>query len=161
MHKKNAKGIQSQILSSICILHAYCPHHWWVCLNSCVLWFAPWLHLTCYAIVPPHTKFCLVTFYDRELYSNNISGAIPTDLGNLTSLVSLDLYLNSFTGPIPDSLGRLSKLRFLWVFLSFTFVRSVHNGMLMIIMQFVFPISSVLFCTYSFSLLEFEKWWIA
>lgn len=53
--------------------------------------------------------------YDRELYSNNISGQIPSELGNLTSLVSLDLYLNNFTGPIPDTLGRLSKLRFLCV----------------------------------------------
>lgn len=52
-------------------------------------------------------------FHNRELYSNNITGPIPSDLGNLTSLVSLDLYLNSFTGPIPDSLGKLSKLRFL------------------------------------------------
>ncbi|RVW78065.1 Somatic embryogenesis receptor kinase 1 [Vitis vinifera] len=49
----------------------------------------------------------------KELYSNNISGPIPSDLGNLTSLVSLDLYLNSFTGPIPETLGKLSKLRFL------------------------------------------------
>ncbi|KAM2927811.1 hypothetical protein COP2_035125 [Malus domestica] len=49
----------------------------------------------------------------RELYSNNISGPIPRELGNLTSLVSLDLYLNSFSGPIPDTLGKLSKLRFL------------------------------------------------
>ena len=58
--------------------------------------------------------------YDRELYSNNISGQIPSDLGNLTSLVSLDLYLNSFTGPIPDSLGKLTKLRFLYEYTSFT-----------------------------------------
>ncbi|KAB5529980.1 hypothetical protein DKX38_020061 [Salix brachista] len=49
----------------------------------------------------------------RELYSNNISGQIPSDLGNLTTLLSLDLYLNSFTGLIPDTLGKLSKLRFL------------------------------------------------
>ncbi|KAG5133729.1 hypothetical protein JHK82_024917 [Glycine max] len=47
-----------------------------------------------------------------ELYSNNISGPIPNDLGNLTNLVSLDLYLNRFSGPIPQSLGKLSKLRF-------------------------------------------------
>ncbi|KAG5040163.1 hypothetical protein JHK82_012288 [Glycine max] len=45
-----------------------------------------------------------------ELYSNNISGPIPNDLGNLTNLVSLDLYLNRFSGPIPESLGKLSKL---------------------------------------------------
>uniref|UniRef100_N1R4V5 non-specific serine/threonine protein kinase n=1 Tax=Aegilops tauschii TaxID=37682 RepID=N1R4V5_AEGTA len=51
---------------------------------------------------------------ERELYSNNISGPIPAELGNLTSLVSLDLYLNKFTGVIPDSLGNLLKLRFLF-----------------------------------------------
>ena len=50
----------------------------------------------------------------RELYGNNISGPIPSDLGNLTNLVSLDLYLNSFSGPIPDALGKLTKLRFLY-----------------------------------------------
>lgn len=50
----------------------------------------------------------------RELYSNNISGLIPSDLGNLTNLVSLDLYLNGFIGSIPDTLGKLSKLRFLY-----------------------------------------------
>ncbi|KAF3542856.1 hypothetical protein DY000_02010061, partial [Brassica cretica] len=48
-----------------------------------------------------------------ELYSNNITGTIPEQLGNLTELVSLDLYLNNLSGPIPKSLGRLQKLRFL------------------------------------------------
>lgn len=52
----------------------------------------------------------------RELYSNNISGRIPNELGNLTNLVSLDLYLNSLSGPIPETLGRLQKLRFLYGF---------------------------------------------
>lgn len=51
----------------------------------------------------------------RELYSNNISGVIPPELGNLTQLVSLDLYLNNFSGSIPDTLGQLLELRFLWV----------------------------------------------
>ncbi|PWZ26727.1 LRR receptor kinase BAK1 [Zea mays] len=56
----------------------------------------------------------LITYMKiRELYSNNISGIIPSGFGNLTNLVSLDLYLNNFTGPIPDSLGKLLKLRFL------------------------------------------------
>ncbi|CAL5379615.1 unnamed protein product [Camellia sinensis] len=49
-----------------------------------------------------------------ELFSNNISGRIPIELGNLTSLVSLDLYLNNLSGIIPDTLGRLQKLRFLF-----------------------------------------------
>ena len=51
----------------------------------------------------------------RELYSNNISGQIPKELGNLTALVSLDLYQNNFTGQIPDTLGNLGNLRFLYV----------------------------------------------
>lgn len=62
--------------------------------------------------------FCYPLLDARELYSNNISGVIPNDLGNLTSLVSLDLYLNRFSGPIPDTLGKLSKLRFLWVYVA-------------------------------------------
>lgn len=56
-----------------------------------------------------------ISLFDfRELYSNNISGKIPNELGNLTELVSLDLYLNNLIGPIPDSLGKLQKLRFLY-----------------------------------------------
>ncbi|XP_018490589.1 somatic embryogenesis receptor kinase 4-like isoform X2 [Raphanus sativus] len=53
------------------------------------------------------------TFNDRELYSNNITGEIPTELGDLRELVSLDLYQNKLSGPIPSSLGKLDKLRFL------------------------------------------------
>lgn len=52
---------------------------------------------------------------DRELYSNNITGEIPTELGDLRELVSLDLYQNKLSGPIPSSLGKLDKLRFLYV----------------------------------------------
>lgn len=58
-------------------------------------------------------KFNYVVTNYRELYSNNISGTIPNELGNLTNLVSLDLYLNNFTGFIPETLGQLYKLRFL------------------------------------------------
>ncbi|THU60311.1 hypothetical protein C4D60_Mb07t11300 [Musa balbisiana] len=54
-----------------------------------------------------------LNIHDREIYSNNISGTIPVELGNLTNLVSLDLYLNNFTGVIPETLGNLAQLRFL------------------------------------------------
>ncbi|KAM7278648.1 hypothetical protein ACFE04_005782 [Oxalis oulophora] len=47
-----------------------------------------------------------------ELYSNNISGSIPSDLGNLTSLDSR-LNNNSLTGPIPMSLTNISALQVL------------------------------------------------
>lgn len=49
------------------------------------------------------------------MYSNNISGEIPWELGKLRKLVSLDLFLNRLTGPIPDTLGKLHRLRFLYV----------------------------------------------
>ncbi|KAG2333583.1 hypothetical protein Bca52824_004763 [Brassica carinata] len=44
---------------------------------------------------------------------NNIQGTIPSELGNLKSLISLDLYNNSLTGKIPTSLGKLKSLVFL------------------------------------------------
>ncbi|XP_052200848.1 somatic embryogenesis receptor kinase 2-like isoform X2 [Diospyros lotus] len=47
-----------------------------------------------------------------ELYSNNISGLIPSDLGNLTNLDSR-LNNNSLTGPIPMSLTNISSLQVL------------------------------------------------
>ena len=84
------------------------------------VYYANIINLYAYAIGFSSTNDLFFFFPDRELYSNNISGPIPTDLGNLTNLVSLDLYLNSFTGPIPDTLGKLSKLRFLCVYLFFT-----------------------------------------
>ncbi|XP_020222346.1 BRASSINOSTEROID INSENSITIVE 1-associated receptor kinase 1 isoform X2 [Cajanus cajan] len=51
--------------------------------------------------------------WNWELYSNNIIGEIPDELGSLKNLISLDLYLNNITGPIPDNLANLKKLRFL------------------------------------------------
>ena len=51
----------------------------------------------------------------RELYSNNLTGTLPAELGNISALISLDLYQNNFIGPIPDSLGDLTNLRFLYV----------------------------------------------
>ena len=39
-----------------------------------------------------------------------LSGSIPPELGNLTSLIDLELQFNDFTGPVPTQLGQLSKL---------------------------------------------------
>ena len=43
--------------------------------------------------------------------SNNLSGFLPPELGQLSQLRSLDLSSNQLTGPIPPELGQLSQLR--------------------------------------------------
>ena len=44
------------------------------------------------------------------LSNNQISGSIPTDIGNLTKLTALDLSYNQLTGTLPSSLGNLREL---------------------------------------------------
>ena len=48
-----------------------------------------------------------------NLNSNNLTGTIPAELGNLSDLVYLSLGNNSLTGPIPVELGNLLQLEFL------------------------------------------------
>jgi hypothetical protein len=47
------------------------------------------------------------------LRENNLTGEIPTELGNLDSMQTLDLSGNSLTGQIPAELGNLSSLAYL------------------------------------------------
>ncbi|GKV36496.1 hypothetical protein SLEP1_g44622 [Rubroshorea leprosula] len=51
-----------------------------------------------------------------DLYSNNLSGQIPSSLANLTQLTTLGLSENQFSGPIPASIGNLSQLTSLYVY---------------------------------------------
>jgi Leucine-rich repeat (LRR) protein len=46
-------------------------------------------------------------------YSNNLTGSIPSKLGNLSNLQTLSLSSNSLTGSIPSELGNLSNLGYL------------------------------------------------
>lgn len=49
----------------------------------------------------------------RDLRGNSITGPIPKEFGELSSLTNLDLENNRLTGNIPDSLGNLTKLQYL------------------------------------------------
>ena len=49
------------------------------------------------------------------LFANQLRGAIPSEIGNLTSLDTLVLAENELSGPIPSEVGNLTSLRSLWL----------------------------------------------
>ena len=53
----------------------------------------------------------LTAMQELNLYSNRLSGAIPSSLGKLTGLGQLRLNENQLSGTIPSSLGGLTDLR--------------------------------------------------
>ena len=50
---------------------------------------------------------------ELDLYSNQLTGEIPSEIGNLTNLIELDLGINQLTGEIPSEFGNLTNLTFL------------------------------------------------
>ncbi|CAD6226149.1 unnamed protein product [Miscanthus lutarioriparius] len=48
-----------------------------------------------------------------QIANNNISGVIPSDIGNLAGLEMLDFGKNLLTGVIPESIGKLTRLQLL------------------------------------------------
>ncbi|KAM5558273.1 putative LRR receptor-like serine/threonine-protein kinase [Rosa sericea] len=48
--------------------------------------------------------------------SCNMRGNIPSDIGNLSSLIMLSLFKNQLSGPIPSSMGRLHNLQGLFMY---------------------------------------------
>ena len=52
---------------------------------------------------------------ELDLHENQLTGSIPSSLGNLGSLKLLWLWRNQLTGSIPSSLGELTQLEVLWL----------------------------------------------
>lgn len=55
----------------------------------------------------------LTNLQSLMLENNNISGQLPIEMGKLSKLVSLDLSNNHISGPLPQSLGQLNSLTYL------------------------------------------------
>ena len=53
---------------------------------------------------------------DLDLHSNNLSGSIPLEIGNLNDLSYLDLSYNDLSGSIPPEIGNLNQLRELYLY---------------------------------------------
>ncbi|CAI5460938.1 unnamed protein product, partial [Closterium sp. Yama58-4] len=68
----------------------------------------------------PRTHVCtlegtqsLSLWPSRWLYNNSLTGAIPADIGSLTSMITLHLYSNMLSGSVPSSITKLTALMFL------------------------------------------------
>ena len=48
-----------------------------------------------------------------NLSDNQLTGSIPSEIGNLTNLTMLYLYSNQLTGEIPPEIGNLTNLTYL------------------------------------------------
>jgi|TARA_B100001741_G_scaffold235142_1_gene196159 Leucine-rich repeat (LRR) protein len=58
----------------------------------------------------PSTIGDLTNLTSLNIYNNQLTGEIPSEIGNLTNLTKLFLYENNLTGSIPPEIGNLTNL---------------------------------------------------
>ncbi|XP_023888007.2 MDIS1-interacting receptor like kinase 2-like [Quercus suber] len=90
----------------------------WVGDRPCI----NWVEITCDDLELGVTRLNLSSFglkgllkhmWVLQLLNNSLTGPIPTTIGNLTKLTSLDLSQNELSGSIPASIGQLAALSIL------------------------------------------------
>lgn len=76
-----------------------------------------WYGVACEAIPYPHPDPYPIGYYvvGLNLVENNLSGSLPIEIGDLTSLKELSLGSNHLTGVIPASVGNLQALETLYL----------------------------------------------
>ena len=72
-----------------------------------------WFGVTCDSVTGSVTELNLAS--NLSLYWNDLTGTIPTEIGNLQALEGLDLASNDLTGTIPTEIGNLQALEALWL----------------------------------------------
>ena len=55
-------------------------------------------------------SYSIETTFTLILNNKELSGPLPSEIGNLINLTSLDLHGNQLTGPIPTEIGNLTNL---------------------------------------------------
>ncbi len=78
-------------------------------------WKTPPLHTDGFAMPGTEGSWYGITVESDHVsriyfYQNNLTGNIPSELGNLTNLWKLELYNNQLTGSIPSQLGNMTDL---------------------------------------------------
>ena len=68
----------------------------------------------------------LASLRELDLYRNRLTGSIPSELGKLANLERLHLLTNQLTGPIPSELGNLANLQ--WLNLSANQLTGTHTA---------------------------------
>eukprot|EP00898_Chlorokybus_atmophyticus_P007201 jgi/Chlat1/7482/Chrsp60S06997 len=61
----------------------------------------------------PSTLGNLTNLQFLSVGSNQLSGQLPSTLGNLVNLIWLYINDNQFSGPLPSTLGNLAKIYYL------------------------------------------------
>jgi hypothetical protein len=63
-----------------------------------------------------------------DLSGNNLTGTIPSEVGNLTELIDLSFFANDVTGEVPAEIWTLSNLKTLWIGVQASKQLTLTNG---------------------------------